>query len=171
MLNNCFVYGTLMSPEVLQTLIGRVPTICKRAYLPNFSRHPVKGYVFPGIIAVKQTLNKLAPGDAIFREEQKAVEGLLLTGLSKEEMGVFDWFEGDEYTRSVMQVSIPSLTGSDTTSKDASEKYYVIDANVYVWCAGDEMLELDEAWNYDNFKSVHLESYLENTVGPCKNDC
>lgn len=44
-----FVYGTLMAEEVLKLLIRRVPP-SKPATLTGYSRHRVKGQVFPAII-------------------------------------------------------------------------------------------------------------------------
>jgi gamma-glutamylcyclotransferase (GGCT)/AIG2-like uncharacterized protein YtfP len=44
-----FVYGTLMAEEVLKLLIKRVPAN-KPATLAGYSRHRVKGQVFPAII-------------------------------------------------------------------------------------------------------------------------
>jgi hypothetical protein len=47
-----FVYGTLMAEEVLKLLIRRVPP-SKPATLSGYSRHRVKGQVFPAIIPAK----------------------------------------------------------------------------------------------------------------------
>lgn len=44
-----FVYGTLMAPEVVQALIKRVPPM-RPATLKGYTRHSVKGVVFPAII-------------------------------------------------------------------------------------------------------------------------
>ncbi len=44
-----FVYGTLMADEVLATLLHRVPQH-KPATLSGFSRHSIKGVVYPAII-------------------------------------------------------------------------------------------------------------------------
>ena len=44
-----FVYGTLMAPEVVQALIKRVPPM-KPAKLHGYTRHSVKGVVFPAIV-------------------------------------------------------------------------------------------------------------------------
>ena len=44
-----FVYGTLMAPEVVQALIKRVPPM-RPAILKGYTRHSVKGVVFPAII-------------------------------------------------------------------------------------------------------------------------
>jgi len=49
MAQTVFVYGTLMYPQVLQALINRVPTNAK-AVVNGFSRHSIRGQVFPGVI-------------------------------------------------------------------------------------------------------------------------
>lgn len=49
MSGTAFVYGTLLADEVLKLLIRRVPP-SKPATLSGFSRHRVKGQVFPAII-------------------------------------------------------------------------------------------------------------------------
>ena len=47
--SSCFCYGTLMSADVLQVLLSRVPPMVQ-AILRDHSRHPVRGRVYPGII-------------------------------------------------------------------------------------------------------------------------
>ena len=150
------MYGTLMSPDVLQTLIGRVPSMFKPAYLCNFTRHPVKGYVFPGIIPAKSNVRESS------RSENPRVEGILLTGLSKREMDIFDWFEDEDYTRSIKSIILPDDNDVTVTN--------TINANVYIWAADEDMLNLQEEWDYDNFRQMELASYLETTVGPCRSE-
>lgn len=43
----CFVYGTLMSEEVLHCLLGRIPQTLPQVMLQNHSRHPVREHVYP----------------------------------------------------------------------------------------------------------------------------
>jgi len=80
--SSLFVYGTLMSPQVLRVLIGRLPELVHSATLEGYRRHPVKGQSFPGMIA-----------------GVGSVQGMLLKELTVSEMNVLDWFEGEEYTR------------------------------------------------------------------------
>ena len=163
MLTKCFVYGTLMSPEVLQALIGRVPAMCKPAFLPKYTRHPVKGVCYPGIIPVSTENDVSKDGDA--SSDQIGVEGILLTGLSQEELDKFDWFEAEDYTRSVKQISVtkildkPKENGENTITQ-------MVDANVYIWCCDKELLDLKRDWNYDKFRQTKLDWYLKSTVRP-----
>jgi hypothetical protein len=191
MLTKCFVYGTLMSPEVLQTLIGRVPSMCKPAFLPNFTRHPVKGYAFPAIIPSKESsdrttsssgssnnnnLNDNNDNTTINSENNGVgidvgVEGILLTGLTRKELEIFNWFEdeGELYTRCTKSVSISIRKDGDTDTGDEYEKQ-VEDAYVYIWCNSNDMLHLEKQWDYHHFQQNEVDSYLENTVRPCRNE-
>ncbi|MDZ8117982.1 gamma-glutamylcyclotransferase family protein [Pontiella agarivorans] len=79
---NLFTYGTLMWPEVLESVIGRRLT-GTRAVLEGYIRLRVKGQHYP--VAV--------------RSPEDAVEGTLCTGLFPEELQCLDRFEGVEYDR------------------------------------------------------------------------
>ena len=81
-MKSLFVYGTLVAPEVIQTLLGRLP---KRsaARLEGFVRHPVKEQWFPGLISSSKHITK----------------GVLYCDLMPQEMKRLDWFEDSEYER------------------------------------------------------------------------
>ena len=154
----CFVYGTLMSKEVLQTLLGRLPEMDPRpAYLPpEYSRHPVKGRVFPAVI--------LHRGDA--HRDNKAVEervgGILLSGISSEELKILDWFEDTAYDRCSVPVSL--------LNDDCGVETEIVEADVYLWNAGAEYLDLDSSWDFEEFCTEKLSWYLRSTVRPCKEE-
>ncbi|GAX19648.1 hypothetical protein FisN_19Hu230 [Fistulifera solaris] len=80
--NSLFVYGTLMAPPVIQTLLGRVPPH-GTALLPHYRRHPVRNQVYPGMIFEKGAMT----------------QGILYYGLTPKEIARLDWFEDVEYTR------------------------------------------------------------------------
>jgi gamma-glutamylcyclotransferase (GGCT)/AIG2-like uncharacterized protein YtfP len=163
-----FVYGTLMNPEVVSTLLGRSwsPTeeaAIRPARLYGYTRQPVRQHVFPATIPSSIS--------TVY------VEGLLLPAtLSKIELDIFDWFESDEYYRVPVDVTITangndhhddpstSLSSSSSSSSSSPTK-----AQVYLW--RDDLisqLELDQDWSYENFCQEHLDWYLENTVRPCR---
>eukprot|EP00557_Chaetoceros_sp_GSL56_P007385 CAMPEP_0176493894 /NCGR_PEP_ID=MMETSP0200_2-20121128/9789_1 /TAXON_ID=947934 /ORGANISM="Chaetoceros sp., Strain GSL56" /LENGTH=166 /DNA_ID=CAMNT_0017891581 /DNA_START=109 /DNA_END=605 /DNA_ORIENTATION=- len=158
--NYCFVYGTLMAPEVLTTLIDRVPDNHVPAFLPpEYSRHPVIGQVYPGVIARDDKIKnqQISSDDPCFLEKwndikSSCVSGVLLSGLNDRELKVLDWFEDVDYTRT----TIPLLICKD----DILEK---IDADVYIWSAGEELLSLDSHWDYDVFLTEKLSDYLKST--------
>ncbi|KAM0890917.1 hypothetical protein ACQ4PT_026701 [Festuca glaucescens] len=49
--HSVFVYGTLMSEEVVRVLLGRVPP-SSPALLPNHQRFSIRGRVYPAILPV-----------------------------------------------------------------------------------------------------------------------
>jgi len=82
-----FVYGTLLFPEVLQAVLGRVPAM-EAATLPGWRAAALPGRVYPGLVPVVAT-SAAEPGAA----------GQVLSGLTAGEWAVLDDFEGDEYAR------------------------------------------------------------------------
>lgn len=80
---NLFAYGTLMWPEVFETVVGRRqkggPCV-----LRGYSRRRLRGVHYPAII----------PDDSA-----AVVEGRLYRNLSELEFSRLDRFEGDEYDR------------------------------------------------------------------------
>ena len=145
---NVFCYGTLMAPEVVQTLIGRfqpvltsvesVPILCK---LDGFRRHPVIAGVFPAIIP----------------NTDSCVEGILLQQVSQREMRILDWFEDEDYDRRLVSVQ--------TTTDNI--RY---EAHAYVWKASLHKLDLSTDWSHADFLQEHLDWYLQSTVRPCKRE-
>ncbi len=149
--SRCFVYGTLMSQDVLRTLLGRVPEMDPRpAFLPpEYSRHPVKGHVFPGVI-VNQNTNT----------NNEQVKGILLSGITAEEIEIFDFFEDVAYERRKVDVLLQPEKGDADT----------IDADLYLWTEGDHLLELESSWSFEDFCIHKLPWYLRSTVRPCKEE-
>jgi gamma-glutamylcyclotransferase (GGCT)/AIG2-like uncharacterized protein YtfP len=139
--NSVFVYGTLMAPEVLKVLIGRIPECSRSALLLNYRRHPVKDYVFPAVIPC---------------ESGTMTEGILLHDLSKTEMKVLDCFEGEEYFRADVTV---------TTSEGET-----MDSQCYVWSKPQDQLDLTKDWDYYSFRNSKLNWYLASTVLPCRRE-
>ena len=70
MLSSLFVYGSLMAEEVLQILLGRVPT-STGATLNGFFRYSIRGKQYP-IISRAQTAS--------------SVKGRLLYGITPQEI-------------------------------------------------------------------------------------
>lgn len=138
-----FVYGTLSSPQVVQTLLGRAPSgEFRAAHLEDHSRHPVKGFVFPAMIP----------------NAHKRVDGFLIEDLSPKELELFDWFEGDEYQRKIVQIK----------TKDDGDS---VEAFAYIWSPDlMEHIILDQSWSFDKFCAENEEWYLKNTVRPCRQE-
>ena len=137
-----FVYGTLSSPQVVETLLGRPPTVIfPPAQLHHYSRHPVKGFVFPAMIP----------------NPEKRVDGFLIEDLNEKELELFDWFEGDEYSRKVVEVRTKAAK--------------CVEAFAYVWNPRlvDELI-LDEDWSFEKFCQEDEDWYLKSTVQPCRDE-
>jgi gamma-glutamylcyclotransferase (GGCT)/AIG2-like uncharacterized protein YtfP len=84
-----FVYGTLMVPEVLVALLGRVPSR-REASLTGYRRYAIQGECYPAIIS----------------DANASVSGYLLTGLTEAEVEIFDAYEGDPYERTQVSVNV-----------------------------------------------------------------
>lgn len=169
-----------MAPEVLRTLIGRVPEMTKPAFVKQYSRHKVKGYVFPGLIPSSTTLqidDKFGEKGRDTRDEL-FVCGKLLHDLSPSEESVLNWFEGDEYSMQNILVWTPTFhmdTDYDDCTLDLEEKskWKCVTARAYIWANPIEDLNLDVndgAWSYKLFRENHLNTYLRNTVVPCREE-
>ncbi|QBG48503.1 gamma-glutamylcyclotransferase [Verrucomicrobia bacterium S94] len=79
---NLFAYGTLMWPEVLESVTGR-RIAGTAAVLRGYRRLRVKGEHYPVVV----------PSSA------DCVEGVLYCGLTMQEFRLLDDFEGDQYDR------------------------------------------------------------------------
>jgi len=86
---NLFAYGTLMWPEVLESVIGR-PMTGIPATLDGYRRVRIKGAHYP----------------AIFSSCDDDVAGVLYDGLSQADFRKLDRFEGQEYERLTVCVAV-----------------------------------------------------------------
>jgi hypothetical protein len=86
-------------------------------------------------------------------EAESRVEGVVLQNLGREQMNVFDYFEGSEYTRRHVTISYQG---------------YLQEAQTYVWSNPISELNLDKEWEYQQFRNESLEWYLTTTVRPCR---
>ncbi len=154
--SRCFVYGTLQAPDVLRTLLGRVPEMDPRpAFLsPEYSRHPVKSHVFPGVIATHPSF-----------ANHELVKGILLPGLTPEEIEIFDYFEdeGVEYKRCKAEVLLES-------SNDDNSPNDIIEADLYMWVGGDHLLDKESSWSFEDFCTHQLPWYIRSVVKPCREE-
>lgn len=84
--HSIFSYGTLMFPAVMEILLGQCfvgrPVIAR-----GFTRHPVIGQVYPGILAAS---------------EYHRLEGVLWSGLSSRHLSILDEFEDDFYSAELL---------------------------------------------------------------------
>lgn len=123
------MYGTLMAEEVLKLLIRRVPP-SKPATLSGYSRHRVKGQVFPAIIPAKP---------------QDRVKGMVLMELTPSELHILDVYESEEYYRASVE---PQLADGSS-----------IAADVYIWKEQYKHM-LDGEWSYEDWRDAHLDKWV-----------
>ncbi|CAL5040363.1 unnamed protein product [Urochloa decumbens] len=116
--HSVFVYGSLMADEVVRTILKRVPPAAP-AILPNYHRFNIKGRIYPAILPV----------------ESNKVAGLVVMGVTDEELQVLDAFEDVEYTRTRVEISLT----------DSSEKML---ADAYVWTDAEDP-NLYGEWDFE----------------------
>jgi gamma-glutamylcyclotransferase (GGCT)/AIG2-like uncharacterized protein YtfP len=183
-----FVYGTLMAPAVVETLIQR-PIPGRPAALVStsesgrgehheyeYSRHPVLGQAYPGLVdwttqpsLVKRSSSDGTPGSTNW------IRGLLYCDLTEEEMEQLDYFEGDQYEKELCNVQL--VTGSnmgelavDSRSDISNCSGVTIQATVYVWTNPVSELDVAQDWSFDHFVQNHLSDYVLTNVQPCRDD-
>ncbi|ODV88930.1 hypothetical protein CANCADRAFT_3572 [Tortispora caseinolytica NRRL Y-17796] len=124
-----------MTPEVL----GRVTNgstkpldsiVVHPARLNDYSRRKLKGRDYPGI----------TPSEGAY------VDGTVAFNLTEEDVAKLDVFEGDEYKRVAVKVL-------DLHSQ------MLVDAWVYEWAAGSELL-LDEEWDLSVFVKEKMKAWI-----------
>jgi gamma-glutamylcyclotransferase (GGCT)/AIG2-like uncharacterized protein YtfP len=138
MRNNLFVYGTLMAPEVVETLLGRLPPN-QPATLQGYRRHPVLQQVYPGLVEASN---------------DNCVRGILFCDLQPSDWQRLDRFEDKEYTR--VQVKVQA------------QKNDLTDTQTYLWTDPLTKLDTSLDWDLQVFLKKHLDDYLVRTVRPCR---
>ena len=173
--SSCFVYGTLMSREVVEGLVGRCPDM-KPALLPGHRRHPVVHEVYPGM---------LPASEALHLSEGGGVRGMLLTGIRPNELERFDWFEDVDngfYKRVAVKVLAPSIESEDRIMASSDQIAFVnsnnrndvddweeVETEAYIYCS-TELLDETKSWSYERFRRESLEWFLTNTVAYCRKE-
>jgi gamma-glutamylcyclotransferase (GGCT)/AIG2-like uncharacterized protein YtfP len=124
-----FVYGTLMAPQVMQTLVGRLPrSFPARLASPSssilsnnstttattndddtnnssyyYSRHRVKAQVFPALVVTTTRMSNRSIDSPTTTNSASpsttAISGILYQDFAANEWKILDWFEDQEYQR------------------------------------------------------------------------
>ncbi len=118
-----FTYGTLMFPEVWQTVVGR-ESASLLAHAPGFRIFRVMDAVYPGIVAAGST---------------DVVAGILYLAVDDESFARLDRFESDFYQRR------PILITTDDGRQLDAEAYIIPDQHRH--------LLTDETWTAEDFQS------------------
>lgn len=82
-----FVYGSLMSPEVLYRVVQNTYTL-DQAIVRGFTRYALKGRLYP----------------AAFASPNGLIRGRVVRNIDEIDLGFLDRFEGTEYRREVQPV-------------------------------------------------------------------
>ncbi len=86
-MTNVFVYGTLLVPAMMETVVGR-RLESTLATLQGYCRSGLTGCYYPGIVPAVGT----------------QVAGLVYHGVEDQELERLDFFEGPEYQRQTVQL-------------------------------------------------------------------
>jgi gamma-glutamylcyclotransferase (GGCT)/AIG2-like uncharacterized protein YtfP len=131
-----FTYGTLMFPEVWQTVVGRLFETVEGT-ISGYKILRVKDAVFPGIAAASDT---------------KAVRGVVYLDVNASSVARLDKFEDDFYQRKTLSVDC------DDGRQRAAEAYVVPPTNFHVLT--------DEPWLRETFvTSGGLEHFINRFAG------
>lgn len=127
---NVFVYGTLLVPELMRVVSGReYPSV--EAIAHGYARSRLAGRVYPGIVA---TAGSQAPGRVYLEVSQESLRRL-------------DYFEGPEYVRGPLEVTL----------QDGSR----LDALAYIVPSEKRSLLTGEAWGVDHFRARDCQAFVE----------
>ncbi|CAB1080112.1 hypothetical protein D1AOALGA4SA_7804 [Olavius algarvensis Delta 1 endosymbiont] len=132
-MNRLFCYGTLQFPEVIQTVTGRTYT-GKSATLDGYAGYKVRNAEYPGLI----------------RDAGSKTKGVLYENISEKDLKVLDLFEGNFYTRQLLDVVC--LDGSETK------------AWVYVIAEHHRDILTDECWELQDFLDHGFASFMKGYV-------
>ncbi len=134
MASNVFTYGTLVIPEVIEAVTGRLFPH-RRAVLGGFSRYRVRGQVFP----------------AITPDPEGSTRGVLYREVGSDSLKLLDRFEADLYHRRRVQVTV-----ADTARAEDRE----VEAWAYILAPGQQAQLTGEPWDPAEFSTRHLATYL-----------
>lgn len=155
--HTAFFYGTLMAPAVLKRVTSHdpasksAPLLSHPALLPGHRRHRVKGADYPAVVPLHGAMTDT--------NKQASVRGTVVQGLTREDMWRLDLFEGDEYARRKVRVTVDmdvpvrESAPIDTlrqAREDGEGKQEELEAETYIWIAGQHRLE-DTEWDFDEF--------------------
>jgi gamma-glutamylcyclotransferase (GGCT)/AIG2-like uncharacterized protein YtfP len=136
-MGSVFVYGTLQYPSIVTLLLGRTPETTK-ALVKGYRRYGLHSFVFPAVI----------------EDPKGQVEGLLLSGLSEEDMAILDDYEGDEYCKH--SVDVFSLDDPDTL---------LCTSSLYVWMDEYKHMINGKEWDVSAFETQHFDEYYNMVSG------
>ena len=145
------IYGTT-TPEEWQSKL----TTVRPALLQGYQRHKVKHADYPGILPHTTTSSSETGSGA------PSVRGSLVTGLTDGDIWRLDIFEGDQYTRQKVRVTVLKDTALDALADEANLAAHVegeVEAETYVWTDPRDELE-EEEWDFEEFKREKMWAWI-----------
>ncbi|KAF9403197.1 hypothetical protein BGX21_006380 [Mortierella sp. AD011] len=147
----CFFYGSLMEPKVLNAVTRPGPdadTFSVRASVKGYTRYTYHNQPYPGMITSQ--------------DPNEIVEGLLVFGHSDLERHRLDQFEGSEYPRTTISITVHGRVPGKYTIDKASdyEPETTLDAFVYLFTGPMDHLDLNRPWDYEAFKREHVADWM-----------
>ncbi|KAK3200847.1 hypothetical protein GRF29_213g119578 [Pseudopithomyces chartarum] len=154
MSHTLFFYGTLMAPPVLHRVIWNQTT-------PPTPAHASLLHIRPAILhAFQRRQVRDADYPAIVPSPSASVRGTLVTGLTDGDVWRLDIFEGDMYERVGVGVRVLEQRkgegegeegmGDLETREEDNVEGEEVQAQTYVWKAGEQLLESKE-WDFEVF--------------------
>jgi gamma-glutamylcyclotransferase (GGCT)/AIG2-like uncharacterized protein YtfP len=125
------VYGTLTPEDWQLKMLKTQPAI-----LSGYSRHRVKNVDYPGII----------------EDLDKEVQGVYARGLTEGDIWRLDRFEGSEYARKVVTVTIKNDDGKPEEHVECSTYVYMDTSNL-----------MQEEWDFQDFLKEKIYRWIEDS--------
>lgn len=127
-----FCYGTLCLPDIMRRVSGTLPASAP-ATLANYACYALVGLAYPGIIPQKGA----------------TVNGLLYQGLSRAQLARLDAYEGGQYRRVRVSVSVEGDQRVQTWT-------YVLQPRYYHRLSG-------ATWSLEKFRREQLSVYMHHS--------
>jgi gamma-glutamylcyclotransferase (GGCT)/AIG2-like uncharacterized protein YtfP len=135
-MNRLFTYGTLMVPEVIETVIGRPVGGSLHATLKEYGCYQVRDKAFPAIVP----------------DAGQQTRGLLYAAIDQNALQRLDHYEGSLYLRCRVNVQLPDET--------------ILDAWTYVFTPMARAQLTDQPWKLDDFVERQLQQFLVGCAQP-----
>lgn len=132
-----FTYGSLMFAPVWRRVVSG-DYRSTPALLTGYRRHRVRGAAYPALVAVDPGAEPPAP----------ALPGVLYLAVDPADLQALDAFEGADYRRIRVEVSVAASAGMPGR----------LPADVYLYLAGDRIEPGD--WDPGDFERDRLEPFL-----------
>ncbi|KAF8257012.1 hypothetical protein EI94DRAFT_1667463 [Lactarius quietus] len=188
-MTSAFFYGALMHPRILKRVLHNDAShlkICP-SILSDYMRHKVKDADYPAIAPAERS--KAVLGRELTSEEN-SIRGMLVSGLTAEDVACLDAFEGDARKYVRLQVLVHPLGPFTPVPADVATSMNVeyslipadllpppsvgelaqtVPAQTYAWGQDDGYLD-KELWSFDEFVQKNAWRWIDHGAGPRRNE-